>query len=55
MQTVFVELSLKLGVKGRNLASSSVLHSVHDIAGSLPRLDNAFSLLEGIENFQRAT
>ena len=54
MQTMFVELSLNVEVKQRNLASSSVFHSVHDTDGCPPRSENnAFSFLECIENFGR--
>ena len=35
LQTIFMELSLNIGVKWRNLATSSILHSVHD-TGRLP-------------------
>ena len=33
---MFVELFLNMGVKRRNLATSSVLHSVHDTGGFHP-------------------
>ena len=47
MQTMFVELFLNLGVKQRNLATSSVLHKVHDTGGSHPD-KTMFFFLSGV-------
>ena len=45
MQTVFMELPLNVGVKQRNVATLSVLHSVHDAGGTPP-----YNFLECTEN-----
>ena len=44
---MFVELSINIGIKWRNLATTGVLHSVHDTGGSSPWQNNAF-LLSGV-------
>ena len=45
--TMFVELSLNIRVKQRNLATSNDLHSFH------PDKKNTFSFLECMENFRQ--